>query len=203
MPEGILHECPGRQPQGIGEGEGRSAPGSSWRGQVGFREGSRKSDRATDAGARCRLADGLPWSGRRRSGTRQALKIADAMAPCILFIDEIEKGAERQPVVRADRFRRQCPAPGDLCCPGSTTTRATCFVVATANDVSKLPPELTRAERFDGIFFLDLPEREEKDAIWRMYIEKFGLKIRPTTPAGPRLDPRRDQGDLPPGSIVR
>ena len=42
------------------------------------------------------------------------------------------------------------------------------FVVATANDVSKLPPELTRAERFDGIFFLDLPEREEKDAIWRM-----------------------------------
>ena len=49
------------------------------------------------------------------------------------------------------------------------------FVVCTANDVSKLPPELTRAERFDGVFFLDLPGRQEKDAIWKQYIDKYGL----------------------------
>ena len=49
------------------------------------------------------------------------------------------------------------------------------FVVCTANDISKLPPELSRAERFDGIFFLDLPGREQKDAIWRMYSAYYQL----------------------------
>jgi SpoVK/Ycf46/Vps4 family AAA+-type ATPase len=41
--------------------------------------------------------------------------------------------------------------------------------------VSKLPPEFSRAERFDGIFFLDLPSREQKDAIWRLYLSLFEL----------------------------
>ena len=55
------------------------------------------------------------------------------------------------------------------------------FVVCTANDVSKLPPEFGRAERFDGLFFLDLPGPRQKDAIWRMYLERFALD-----PAQPR-----------------
>ena len=49
------------------------------------------------------------------------------------------------------------------------------FVVCTANDVSKLPPEFGRSERFDGIFFLDLPDREEKDAIWSLYLQMFEI----------------------------
>ena len=49
------------------------------------------------------------------------------------------------------------------------------FFVGTSNDVSRLPPELTRAERFDGVFFLDLPGRGEKDAIWAMYLARFAL----------------------------
>ncbi len=49
------------------------------------------------------------------------------------------------------------------------------FVVCTCNDISKLPPEFSRAERFDAIFFLDLPGREQKDQIWRIYLELFGL----------------------------
>jgi SpoVK/Ycf46/Vps4 family AAA+-type ATPase len=49
------------------------------------------------------------------------------------------------------------------------------FVVCTANDVSKLPPEFARSERFDGIFFLDLPGREEKDAIWDIYLDLFQI----------------------------
>src|SRR5260370_33424671 len=49
------------------------------------------------------------------------------------------------------------------------------FVVATSNDVSKLPPEFSRAERFDGIFFLDLPSPEEKAAIWKLYRQLFGI----------------------------
>jgi SpoVK/Ycf46/Vps4 family AAA+-type ATPase len=50
-----------------------------------------------------------------------------------------------------------------------------CYVVCTCNDISKLPPEFSRAERFDGIWFLDLPGRQQKDAIWDIYLEMFGL----------------------------
>ena len=49
------------------------------------------------------------------------------------------------------------------------------YLVATCNDISKLPPELTRAERFDGIVFLDMPGREQKDLIWQQYIKLFEL----------------------------
>lgn len=52
------------------------------------------------------------------------------------------------------------------------------FFIATANDVTKLPPEFSRAERFDGVFFFDLPSREQKDRIWEIYRQSFG------TPAG-------------------
>ena len=45
----------------------------------------------------------------------------------------------------------------------------------TCNDISKLPPEFSRAERFDGIFFLDLPGAAEKQAIWELYLGQFEL----------------------------
>jgi SpoVK/Ycf46/Vps4 family AAA+-type ATPase len=48
-------------------------------------------------------------------------------------------------------------------------------VVASCNDISKLPPEFCRAERWDSLFFLDLPGREQKDAIWRIYLDQFQL----------------------------
>ena len=51
------------------------------------------------------------------------------------------------------------------------------YVVATCNDISKLPPELTRAERFDGIVFLDLPGRKQKDQIWQQYLKLFQLDV--------------------------
>jgi SpoVK/Ycf46/Vps4 family AAA+-type ATPase len=47
--------------------------------------------------------------------------------------------------------------------------------VASANDISKLPPEFARAERFDGVFFLDLPGPRERETIWQMYVRKLGL----------------------------
>ena len=49
------------------------------------------------------------------------------------------------------------------------------FFVATCNDISKLPPEFSRAERFDGVFFVDLPSAEQRQAIWDIYIELFQL----------------------------
>ena len=53
--------------------------------------------------------------------------------------------------------------------------RATRSWSAPRNDIAKLPPEFARAERFDATFFLDLPGRREKEAIWRMYLERYGL----------------------------
>jgi SpoVK/Ycf46/Vps4 family AAA+-type ATPase len=50
------------------------------------------------------------------------------------------------------------------------------FVVATANDVTQLPPEFLRKGRFDELFFIDLPNRQEREAIWRIQIAKYGRK---------------------------
>src|SRR5262249_18762485 len=56
------------------------------------------------------------------------------------------------------------------------------FFVGTSNDISKLPPEFTRAERFDGVFFLDLPHAGDKDAIWSLYRGYFGIPASQTRP---------------------
>jgi SpoVK/Ycf46/Vps4 family AAA+-type ATPase len=50
------------------------------------------------------------------------------------------------------------------------------FVIATCNDISKLPPEFSRAERFDGVFFLDLPSTQQKAAIWDICLNLFDLE---------------------------
>ena len=54
--------------------------------------------------------------------------------------------------------------------------------MGSVNDISKLPPEFSRAERFDGIFFLDLPGPAEREAIWKMYVAKFGLDANQARP---------------------
>jgi len=106
--------------------------------------------------------------------TRQALRIADAMAPCIVFVDEIEKGlsgvqasGQTDSGVSARLFGTLLSYLNDH--------ESDVYFVCSANDVSRLPPEFTRAERFDAIFFLDLPGSREKELIWRLYLEKFAL----------------------------
>src|ERR1700735_3411486 len=49
------------------------------------------------------------------------------------------------------------------------------YFIGTCNDISKLPPEFSRAERFDGIFFLDTPGSAEREAIWKIHLTHFGL----------------------------
>jgi SpoVK/Ycf46/Vps4 family AAA+-type ATPase len=112
--------------------------------------------------------------GETERNVRRALAIAEAMAPCVLFIDEIDKGlsgvAQSGPAdsgVSARLF-------GTLLTWLSDQT-SDVFVVATANDVSRLPPEFTRAERFDGVFFIELPTRAQKDGIWRIHCGRFGI----------------------------
>jgi SpoVK/Ycf46/Vps4 family AAA+-type ATPase len=56
------------------------------------------------------------------------------------------------------------------------------YLVATCNDISKLPPEFSRAERFDGVFFLNLPDDEQRRAIWNLYLGQFELDAKQKLP---------------------
>ncbi|MCH7686312.1 MAG: AAA family ATPase [Planctomycetes bacterium] len=112
--------------------------------------------------------------GQTEQRTRDALKIADAMAPCILFCDEIEKAlsgvgssGQTDSGVSARLF-------GSLLTWLNDHT-SDVFFVATCNDISKLPPEFSRAGRFDGVFFVDLPSAEQRQAIWDIYLSMFDL----------------------------
>jgi SpoVK/Ycf46/Vps4 family AAA+-type ATPase len=111
--------------------------------------------------------------GQSEERTRHALKTIDAMAPCVVMIDEVEKAfagvnGSSDSGVSSRMFAAFLSWLNDH--------ESDVFVVCTANDVSKLPPEFGRSERFDGIFFVDLPTREEKDAIWDIYLNLFEIE---------------------------
>jgi hypothetical protein len=110
--------------------------------------------------------------GQTEQAVRQALRIADAMAPCICFVDEVDKGlagvgGQGDSGVATRLFGTVLTWLADH--------ESDVFFVATANDISRLPPEFTRAERLDGVFFLDLPAGKDKDAIWELYRRQFGV----------------------------
>jgi len=110
--------------------------------------------------------------GQSEERTRQALRTIDAMAPCVTMIDELDKAfagvnGSGDSGVAARMFGTFLSWLNDH--------QSDVFVVCTANDVSRLPPEFGRSERFDGVFFLDLPSREEKDTIWNIFLEMFEL----------------------------
>ncbi len=114
------------------------------------------------------------YVGQSERQLKEAFNMAEAVSPCVLWIDEIEKG-----------LSGANSSGGD----GGVSTRMVgqflfwlqectkmVFVVATANDVSKLPPELLRRGRFDEIFFVDLPSAEERESIMNLYMRKY-LKL--------------------------
>lgn len=108
------------------------------------------------------------YVGSSENNIREAINTAEAVAPCVLWIDEIEKGLATQ-------------GEND----GGTSTRVfstiltwmqektkPVFVVATANDIKNLPPEFLRKGRFDEIFFVDLPTKDERKNIFRIHLAK-------------------------------
>ena len=110
--------------------------------------------------------------GATEANVRQMLRIADAMAPCILFTDEIDKcltgpGSQGDSGVSSRLF-------GTLL-TWLSEHESDVFFIGTANDITRLPPEFTRAERLDGVFFLDLPNVAEKRLIWQLYRQQFGI----------------------------
>jgi hypothetical protein len=108
--------------------------------------------------------------GESERRLRDALKQAEAMSPVILWIDEIEKAFAGASAQSADGglSRRMF---GEMLTWMQERT-APVFVIATANDIEALPPELLRKGRFDDIFFVDLPGPEAREQIFRIHIKK-------------------------------
>lgn len=112
------------------------------------------------------------YIGQSEGRLKDALSTADHVAPCVLWIDEIEKGLAG--AMQANDGGVGARLVGQFLF-WLQEGRARVFVVATANDVSKLPPELLRRGRFDELFFVDLPSPQEREEIIKIYINK-GLK---------------------------
>ncbi|MEH0524029.1 AAA family ATPase [Streptomyces stelliscabiei] len=108
------------------------------------------------------------YLGESEGRMREALDAADRVAPCILWIDEIEKGLAgahdssgvQQRIIGQFLFWLQ-----------ESDSRV--FVVATANDVRSLPPELLRKGRFDELFFVDLPDDHDRREIITLYYRRY------------------------------
>ena len=112
------------------------------------------------------------YVGESEHNMRIALKTAESISPCILWIDEIEKAFAGidQNGGASDITKRLF---------GQFLTwlqekENTVFVVATANDITAFPPEFLRKGRFDEVFFIDFPNEEERERIFEIHLEKRG-----------------------------
>jgi ATP-dependent 26S proteasome regulatory subunit len=107
--------------------------------------------------------------GESEKNLRKALRAAEAMAPCVLWIDEIEKGfAARDSASDGGLSRRILGA----LLSWMQEHRPPVFLVATANEVRDLPPELLRKGRFDEIFFVDLPAGSARRSILAIHLAR-------------------------------
>ena len=120
--------------------------------------------------------------GESEANVRRALQIADAMQPCILFIDELEKGLSGASGSGKSDSGVSSRLLGSLLSWMNDHT-SNVYLIATCNDISKMPPELSRAGRLDGIMFLDLPSRVQKDLIWQQYLKSHELDCGQTLPS--------------------
>ncbi len=103
------------------------------------------------------------WVGESEGNIRKALRVAEAVSPCVVWLDEIEKALGGATQGSADGGVSS-DALGTIL-SWMQERQGSVFVVATANDVSALPPELLRKGRFDELFFVDLPTAAERQAI--------------------------------------
>jgi SpoVK/Ycf46/Vps4 family AAA+-type ATPase len=108
--------------------------------------------------------------GETERNLREALASAQAMAPCVLWMDEIEKGVASDDSGGADGGVSRRVLGTLLTWMAERKRRV--FLVATANDISRLPPELVRKGRFDEIFFVDLPDARTRMEIFRIHLQR-------------------------------
>lgn len=109
--------------------------------------------------------------GSSEENLRKATAVAESIAPCILWIDEIEKGLSGTGSSNRSDAGTAARVFGTFVTWLQEKTTPV-FVIATANDITQLPPELMRKGRFDEIFFVDLPGPDERRDIFRIHLEK-------------------------------
>jgi hypothetical protein len=107
------------------------------------------------------------FHGETERNLRESLNTAEAMAPCVLWIDEIEKGLSISQEDGGTSNRVLATLLTWL-----AENKAPVFMVATANDIESLPPELIRKGRVDEIFFVDLPEQNNRQTIFEIHLRK-------------------------------
>ena len=110
------------------------------------------------------------YYGETEKNLRRALQIAEVMAPCVLWLDEIEKGLSTGAGEEGVGLR----VLGYFLTWLSEHKSGT-FVVATANDIERLPPELIRKGRLDEIFFVDLPDADTRRSIFEIHLRRRNL----------------------------
>ncbi len=107
------------------------------------------------------------YHGETEKNLRESLKMAELMSPCVLWLDEVEKGLSSG---ESDGGTSQRLLATLLTWMAENTHQV--FIVATANDISKLPPELMRKGRLDEIFFVDLPDQPSREDIFAIHLER-------------------------------
>lgn len=113
--------------------------------------------------------------GQSEQNTRAVIQTAEAVAPCVLMCDELEKALSGSKSSGSTDGGTASRVLGTLLQWLQDKTSPV-FVVATANDVSQLPPELLRKGRWDEMFFVDLPTEAEREEIVQVVATKFGRK---------------------------
>jgi SpoVK/Ycf46/Vps4 family AAA+-type ATPase len=113
------------------------------------------------------------YHGETERNLRESLQTAEVMAPCVLWLDEIEKGLATG---EGDSGTSQ-RVLGTLL-TWMAERKSPVMLVATANNIDALPPELIRKGRFDEIFFVDLPTPEQRGEILTIHMNKRGLDVR-------------------------
>jgi hypothetical protein len=115
------------------------------------------------------------YVGDSEANIRKALQVAETVSPCVLWVDEVEKalagstGEQGDGGVSADAL--------GAVLSWMQERKGSVFVVATANDVRALPPELLRKGRFDEVFWVDLPTRDERKAILASALREHGRDL--------------------------
>ncbi len=110
--------------------------------------------------------------GSSEENVRRAVMVAESIAPCVLWIDEIEKGLSGLESSGSSDAGTTSRVFGHFITWMQEKKRPV-FVIATANNIDQLPPELIRKGRFDEIFFVDLPNPSERAEIFKIHLERF------------------------------
>lgn len=111
--------------------------------------------------------------GESENNVRNIIKISEASAPCVLWIDEIDKAFNKQSNITDSGTSGRVLG---TFLTWLSDKNSSVFVVATANNIKTLPTEIIRKGRFDDIFFIDLPSPSERDAIFKVHLKQLRPK---------------------------